>query len=203
MKKIGVLGGTFDPIHNGHLYIAYEAYKKLDLDQIIFMVAGKPPHKREKNITEDEIRLSMVEKAIKPYSFFTVSNYEIEKHGLSFTYETLKYLKDSLGEEVELYFITGADCLVNLETWKNVNDIMALSNFVVFNRPGFGKELLLTQKAQAEEKYNTEIVFLDLLDLEISSSLIRERISKALDVRFFLPEGVLSIIEKEKLYLKE
>lgn len=201
MKKIGVLGGTFDPIHNGHVYIAYEAYKNLELDEVIFMPSGKPPHKRNRQITNDEIRYLMVEKAIEPYSFFTISNYEIEKNGLSFTYETLKYLKDSLGE-VELYFITGADCLIQLDLWRNVDEIMNLSTFVVFNRPGFEKIDLLTQKGKVENKYNTKIEFLDLLNLEISSSLIRERIAKSLDVRFFLPEGVLNIIKEKKLYLE-
>ena len=135
MKKIGIIGGTFDPIHNGHIYIAYEAYKKLDLDLIMFMPNGNPPHKRGKKITNDETRCEMVEKAIAPYSFFAINYYEIKKQGLSFTYETLKYLKNSL-DEVDLYFITGADCLMDLHLWRNVDDIMKYCKFVVFNRPG-------------------------------------------------------------------
>ncbi len=202
MKKIGIIGGTFDPIHNGHIYIAYESYKKLDLDSIMFIPNGNPPHKRGKKITDDKIRCEMVEKAISPYSFFTINYYEIEKQGLSFTYETLKYLKKSLGE-VDLYFITGADCLVDLHLWKNVSDIMKYCNFVVFNRPGVSKEDIKEQKVKVEEKYNTDIIFLDLLELDISSSLIRDRIENGLEVRFFMPEDVLSVIKRENLYLKE
>lgn len=202
MKKIGIIGGTFDPIHNGHIYIAYEAYKKLDLDLIMFMPNGNPPHKRGKKITDDKIRCEMVEKAIAPYSFFAINYYEIEKNGLSFTYESLEYLKNSL-DEVDLYFITGADCLIDLHLWRNVNDIMKYCKFVVFNRPGFSKESIKDEKAKVEEKYNTNIIFLDLLELDISSSLIRDRIKKGLEVRFFMPEDVLSVIKRENLYLKE
>ena len=125
MKKIGVFGGTFDPIHIGHIYIAYEAYKILELDEVIFMPAGNPPHKKWKDITDEIIRYEMVKKAIEPYSFFSINNYEIEKKGLSFTYETLRYLHESF-KEVELYFITGADCLINLNSWKNINEILNL-----------------------------------------------------------------------------
>lgn len=199
MKKIGVIGGTFDPIHIGHLYIAYEAYHKLGLDEVIFMPNGNPPHKQEKNITDEKIRYAMVEEAIKNYSFFTVSNYEIEKKGLSFTYETLEYLKNKLGK-VELYFITGADCLIEINTWKNVNMILNFSNFVVFSRPGFDKIQLAEQKRDVERKYNTNITFLDLLQLDISSSLIRERVKNDLEVGFFLSSGVLKIVKKHKLY---
>ena len=99
MKKIGVFGGTFDPIHIGHIYIAYEAYKILELDEVIFMPAGNPPHKKWKDITDEIIRYEMVKKAIEPYSFFSINNYEIEKKGLSFTYETLRYFHKVLNNK--------------------------------------------------------------------------------------------------------
>lgn len=199
MKKIGVLGGTFDPIHIGHIYIAYETYIKLQLDEVIFMPNGVPPHKNNKNVTDEKIRYEMVKKAISNYSFFTISNYEIEKKGLSFTYETLKYLKSNF-EDVELFFITGADSLISLHLWKNVNCMLELCKLVVFNRPGSKRNQLLNEKQLIERKYNTNIIYLDLLSLDISSSLIRSRIYNSLEVDFFLPRGVLDIIKKEKLY---
>lgn len=202
MKRIGIIGGTFDPIHIGHIYIAYEAYKELELDEVIFMPNGNPPHKKDKNITCERIRYEMVKKAIEPYSFFSISNYEIEKKGLSFTYETLGYLKESFNE-VELYFITGADCLVNLNSWKNISEIFKLSNLVVFNRPGFDKEDLLKRKREFEKEYNTHIFYLDLLNIEISSTFIRERIENSFEVSFFLPYGVMDLINKNKLYRGE
>lgn len=202
MKKIGVLGGTFDPIHLGHLYIAYEAYEKFDLDKIIFMPGGNPPHKQGKNITEANIRYEMVKEAIKDYSFFAVSKYEIDKKEFSYTFETLEYL-NNMYSSAEIYFITGADCLINLEKWKNVKKIMDLSKMVVFNRPGYSKNEIILQKEKVEQKYNNKIIYLDLLNLEISSTLIRERVSKGLYVDFFLPPAVKKLIEEKRLYIEE
>ncbi|SHI48311.1 nicotinate-nucleotide adenylyltransferase [Clostridium cavendishii DSM 21758] len=199
MRKIGVLGGTFDPIHFGHMYIAYEAYKKLGLEEIIFMPGGNPPHKRGNEVTDGILRYEMVEKAISDYSFFTISDYEIRKETLSYTYETLRYLKET-NKDSELYFITGADCLINIDKWRNVQNIMETCNFVVFKRPGYSKNEIISQKEKVEERYNTNIIYLDLLNMEISSSLIRDRVRAGLCIDFFVPINVRNIISKENLY---
>lgn len=197
MKKYGIIGGTFDPIHFAHLYIADEAKASLELDKIIFMPNGNPPHKSLKKVSEASIRYEMVSEGIKDFEGFTVSDYEIKKNGPSFTYETLQAFKQ---EDVELFFITGADCLMDLEKWKNIKEIFKVSNFVVFSRPGFTYETLKEQKEYIENKYNTKIIFLNLKDLDISSTDIRERIRLGRNVKFFLPNSVLDIIEREKLY---
>ena len=197
MKKIGILGGTFNPIHLAHLYIAYEAKSQLNLDKIIFIPAGSPPHKKNQNIVEASLRYKMVYEAIKNYEDFEISDYEIEKKGFSYTFETLRNFKD---EDNELYFITGADCLVNIEKWKNPEEIFKLSKFIVFNRPGYNKDELETQKIKIEDKFNTKITFLDIIDLEISSSMIRERISEGKRVDFFLSKEVLNFIKENNIY---
>ncbi len=197
MKKIGILGGTFNPIHLAHLYIAYEAKSQLNLDKIIFIPAGSPPHKKNQNIVEASLRYKMVYEAIKNYEDFEISNYEIEKKGFSYTFETLRNFKD---KDNELYFITGADCLVNIEKWKNPEEIFKLSKFIVFNRPGYNKDELETQKIKIEDKFNTKITFLDIIDLEISSSMIRERISEGKRVDFFLSKEVLNFIKENNIY---
>ncbi|OPX49230.1 nicotinate-nucleotide adenylyltransferase [Clostridium thermobutyricum] len=197
MKKYGIIGGTFDPIHFAHLYIADEAKASLELDKIIFMPNGNPPHKSLKKVSEASIRYEMVSEGIKDFKGFTVSDYEIKKNGPSFTYETLQAFKQ---EDVELFFITGADCLMDLEKWKNIKEIFKVSNFVVFSRPGFTYETLKEQKEYIENKYNTKIIFLNLKDLDISSTDIRERIRLGRNVKFFLPNSVLDIIERERLY---
>ena len=197
MKKIGILGGTFNPIHLAHLYIAYEAKSQLNLDKVIFIPTGNPPHKKDKKILEADLRYNMVYEAIKNYEDFEISKYEVEKEGYSYTFETLKHFK---AKDNELYFITGADCLMDIEKWKNPEEIFRLSRFVVFNRAGYNKENLKIQKNNIEEKFNTNIDFLDIIDLEISSSMIRERINDGKRVDFFLSKEVLSYIQENNIY---
>ncbi|MDU7242710.1 nicotinate-nucleotide adenylyltransferase [Clostridium sp.] len=197
MKKIGIIGGTFNPIHLAHLYIAYEAKCQLNLDKVIFMPAGSPPHKKNEDILEAPLRYKMVLEAIKKYEDFEISNYEIEKEGFSYTYETLENFKS---KDNILYFITGADCLINIEKWKNPDRIFKTSKLVVFNRPGYDKESLKLQKNEIEKKYNTSINFLDIMDLEISSTMIRDRIKEGKKIDFFIPKEVLDFIRKNNIY---
>ncbi|WP_139904041.1 nicotinate-nucleotide adenylyltransferase [Clostridium thermarum] len=202
MIRKGIFGGTFDPIHIGHMYIANEALWSLGLDKVIFMPSGIPPHKSLKGITPSELRFDMVSRAIKNYKNFEISDYEIRKNGYSYTYETLEYLKGLEGNNTELYFITGCDCLFDLDKWRNVDRIMKAAKFVVFNRPGYSKEDIQRQKKSVEEKFNCNITFLDLLLLDISSTYIRQCIKEGKDVSFFLPMGVEVLIKEKRLYLK-
>lgn len=198
MEKIGIIGGTFNPIHLAHLYIAYEAKMQLGLDKVIFMPAGSPPHKENEKIVGASFRYEMVKEAIKNYEDFEISDYEIKKVGSSYTFETLEYLKN---DDNELYFITGADCLLTIEKWEKPKDILRLSKFVVFNRGGYDKEEVLKEKEKIEEKYNTKIQFLDIINLEISSSMIRDRIKNKNRVDFFISKEVLDIIYKNNFYI--
>ena len=197
MKKIGIVGGTFNPIHLAHLYIAYEAKNQLNLDKIIFMPAGSPPHKKSEEVLEASLRYNMVYEAIKNYEDFEISNYEISKEGYSYTYETLENFKS---KDNELYFITGADCLMDIEKWKNPEEIFKLSKLAVFNRPGYSNENLRIQKDKIEQRFNTRIEILDIMNLEISSSMIRKRIKEGKRVDFFLPKEVLNFIKENNIY---
>ncbi|MDU5108808.1 MAG: nicotinate-nucleotide adenylyltransferase [Clostridium sp.] len=195
--KIGIIGGTFNPIHLAHLYIAYEAKCQLNLDKIIFIPTGSPPHKKDMEILEASLRYNMVYEAIKNYEDFEISDYEIEKKGLSYTFETLEYFKN---DDNELYFITGADCLMDIEKWKYPEKIFKLCNFVVFNRAGYSKKNLRIQKEKIQQKFNTNITFLDIIYLEISSSIIRNRIKEGKRIDFFMPREVLEYIITNNLY---
>ena len=195
--KIGIIGGTFNPIHLAHLYIAYEAKCQLNLDKIIFIPTGSPPHKKDMEILEASLRYNMVYEAIKNYEDFEISDYEIEKKGLSYTFETLEHFKNN---DNELYFITGADCLMDIEKWKYPERIFELCNFVVFNRAGYSKKNLRIQKEKIQQKFNTNITFLDIIDLEISSSIIRNRIKEGKRIDFFMPKEVLEYIITNNLY---
>ena len=145
MKRYGMMGGTFNPIHLAHLYIAYEAKETLNLDKVIFMVAGNPPHKKESPVIDSNYRYDMVKMAIKDYSGFEISDYEIKKQGYSYTYETLKYLKGD-EEDIEVFFIAGADSLMDIEKWKNPELVLSNCTFVAFNRGEYTKEALERQK---------------------------------------------------------
>ncbi|ERI90267.1 nicotinate-nucleotide adenylyltransferase [Clostridiales bacterium oral taxon 876 str. F0540] len=199
MVRKGIFGGTFDPIHNGHLYIAHEAVHQLNLDEIIFMPSGNPPHKTDKKKTDAVIRYEMVNAAIRGEKNFSVSSYEIRSPDLSYTYKTLEYF-NRLEPETEWYFITGADCLVELDYWKSVDRILNACRLVVFNRPGYSKEIILNQKKIVEEKYKKEIIFLDLGLFDISSTSIKKMIRDGRDASYLMPSGAYNIMLELELY---
>ena len=199
MKRYGMMGGTFNPIHLAHLYIAYEAKEALNLDKVIFMVSGNPPHKKESSVIDSNYRYDMVKMAIKDYSGFEISDYEIQKQGYSYTYETLKYLKGD-EEDVEVFFIAGADSLMDIETWKKPELVLSNCTFVAFNRGEYTKEALENQKKKLQDKYNSNIILLDISNLDISSSMIRERIINGKRVDFFMPDKVTEYIKQNHLY---
>lgn len=199
MKSIGILGGTFNPIHNGHLYIASEAMEELNLSEVIFIPAGNPPHKNDLAILEASIRGEITKAAIKDYKGFTYCDYEINKKSYSYTYETLQYLKNKYTNE-RLHFIVGADSLLNLHEWKNVPEILKLAQLVVFMRPGSSIEELKKVKKHTEEYYSTEIILLELLQMDISSRDIRKRIQENRNYQFLVPKEVFNYIEANGLY---
>lgn len=201
MIKKAIFGGTFDPIHNGHLHIAYEALYKFNLEKVIFVPSGNPPHKLNENITDANLRYTMVKKAIKQENSFCLSDYEIKNHNLSYTYKTLKYF-NSLEKHTEWYFITGVDCLMDIESWKNYEQILKLCNFVVFNRPGYSVKDIESKKNKLENKYNSNIILLDIPLLDISSTNIRKSIKMGRNVSYLLPYDVYNMIKRLKLYEK-
>lgn len=200
MIKKAIFGGTFDPIHIGHLYIAYQALYKLNLDKIIFVPSGNPPHKRERVITDSELRYQMIREAIKDEEKFELSHYEIEKRGLSYTHETIAHFKNS-EKNTEWYFITGVDCLMEIETWKNVKNILSNCKFIVFNRPGYEICDILKWKDFVQNKYEENIEFLNIPLLDISSTRIKNMIKKGQEVYYLLPKGVDAYIRHKGLYV--
>ena len=197
MCRVGIIGGTFDPIHLAHIYIAEEAKKKLNLDKVIFMPAGIQPLKTDKKVTEASLRLEMVQKAIEGKRGFEVSDYEIKKEGKSYTYKTLEHFYK---EYKDLYFITGADCLLDIDKWTEIEKIFSLCKFVVFTRPGYNNNELVNKKRFVEEKYNGDIILLEVPGIHISSTEIREKIINNEKVDDILPAVVLDIIKEKGLY---
>ena len=200
MRKYGIMGGTFNPVHFAHLYIAYEAKEKLDLDKVIFMPAGNPPHKKNNIIIDSKYRYDMVKMAISDYEGFEISDYEIKKQGYSYTYETLTDLKE---DDIEFYFIAGGDSLMDIEKWRNTKGVLENCNFVVFNRGEYSENELNKQKLYLEEKYAAKIILLNIMNIDISSTEIRKRIEEGKRIDFFLPKNVIEYInenDKRKNY---
>lgn len=197
MEKLGIMGGTFDPIHLAHIYIAEEAKRQLNLDKVLFMPAGSQPLKINKKVTKASLRLEMVKEAIKGIDYFEVSDYEIKKKGMSYTYLTVENFK---APNRKVFFITGADCLMDLEMWNGVNRIFNACEFVVFTRPGYDEKKLKAQKMKIEEKYNKKVILIHVNSPNISSTMIREKIRDGKKVDNLLSKNVLNIIQKEGLY---
>lgn len=198
--KTGILGGTFNPIHNGHLYMAFEAKETLELDQIIFVPNYIPPHKEASDRNPEDV-LKMLELALKDYDDFIISTYELEKKGLSYTYETLEYFTKIYPHD-ELYFIIGEDSYVNFSFWKNPEKIISLAKLVVFQRQGFELEESHATSAVLE-KQNRKPIILDSMILEISSSDIRNRVVRNKQISYLVPAEVRDYINEHALYKEE
>ena len=187
--RIGILGGTFNPIHVGHLVLAEEAREKLNLDKVIFVPAYIPPHKKDDELADPNDRFKMVELALRGNSDFEVSAFEIDAKTTSYSVETLKAFKKKYGEEAKLFFITGADSLGEIYSWKEVDQIFKLSKFIVANRPGYD---------MANVPNGIDVV--TITSLEISSSLIRKKIGEGKSIRYLVPEPVREYIIARRLY---
>lgn len=194
--KIGILGGTFDPVHKAHIEIAKLSYENLGLDKVIFIPNGIPPHKNKSSISKED-KLNMLNLAIKDYPYFSVDTFEIDKEGTSFLYLTLEYLNKKY-PSADLYFIAGSDNLKTITTWKNPHIIFKLSNIVFVKRPKYKLDLKFADLLK--EKYNGKISFIDFSGIDISSTTIREKFEKCEEVSEYLSYDVYSYIVKNSLY---
>ena len=200
-KKIGIMGGTFDPIHIGHLILAEDAYVELGLDEVLFMPAGHPPHKvLGKGRATNDQRTEMVRRAIEGNDHFSLSLYEMKKEGLSYTYQTLEMLSNN-EKGIELYFIMGADSLFEFKTWKEPERIASLCTIVAAGRPGRGEEDLTACIEEVRRDMGARIVRLNTPDIDISSTMLRKRASEGLTIRYYVPDKVAEYIKERGLYL--
>jgi len=186
--KIGILGGTFNPIHIGHLILAEEIREKLKIDKIIFVPTYLPPHKDNSNIADARHRYKMIKLAIKTNKYFSVSDIEIKRDGRSYTIDTLREFK-RLYPHDELYFVTGSDLLKYLDDWKDLNEIIKMVKFVVATRPGYPLE-----------RMPAYISTMAIRAVDVSAFEIRKAIKENKSFRYLVPEAVLNYINKNKLY---
>jgi nicotinate-nucleotide adenylyltransferase len=191
--KIGLLGGTFDPIHVAHLIVAEEARERLDLDKVIFVPSGIPPHKYHRKISDPGSRLEMTKLGIEGNGCFEFSDFEVTRESPSFTIETVSHFKQTLGRGAELFLIVGADSILEISTWKEPRRLVSECQPVVVSRPGFDLTKL-------DPWLRCRARILDGILVGISSTGIRERVAAGRSIRYLVPPSVAAYIFQHGLY---
>ena len=217
-KRVGLLGGTFNPVHLGHLRAAEEIREVLTLDKIYFIPASIPPHKDSGDIISPNNRLKMLELAIQDNPIFEISDVELKRDGASYTIDTLKHFSSNF-PEFEFYFIVGNDLFVEIDTWKDFKQLFELSNFAVITRPGFSEDfssLIPLAVKDAFRYYKKErdvtiylhkssktLAIVQIEGVQVSSTQIRDLLRDKKSIKYLVPAPVESYILSKKLYIKE
>ncbi len=194
------MGGTFDPIHHGHLFAAEEARVRFGLTRVIFVPCGDPPHKQGQEVTAAEHRYTMCALATVANPQFELSRVEVDRAGPSYTIDTLRWFREQLGPEPELYFITGADAILEIPAWREADAILREAQCMAVTRPGH--DLAGLEDALGPERA-AAVEVLDVPTLDISSTEIRERVRQGLPIRYLTPNPVAQYVAKASLYLRK
>lgn len=186
------MGGTFDPIHLGHLVLAEQVAEKLKLDQVIFIPCLRSPHKTRQKLSPAKDRFRMTQLALEGNSSFAVSDIELKRKGLSYTVDTLKELKN-LYPNSQIYFLTGSDVVDELGAWKDPQRLYRLAKVVIATRPGF-------DEFDRRNRFAKKSIVVPITGIDVSSSEIRRRVKKGKSIKYLVPPGVEDHIEKKRLY---
>lgn len=197
--KIGIIGGTFNPIHFGHLILSEYIREEMDLDKIIFIPTRIPPHKSSTNIPSGAIRMEMLSLAIKSNNNFSVSSIELDREGTSYTIDTIIELNKNYPDD-EFYLIIGEDSLFQLHTWERFNQLIKESNFIVADRISSEDIQVENRIQELNHRYNGNIVKANSPLIEISSTMIRDRVNGGLSIKYLVPEEVENYILNKGLY---
>ncbi len=214
MKRIGLFGGTFNPIHFGHLRSAEDIYQSFRLDQVIFIPSAHPPHKKVQEIPPASLRVAMVQLAIADNPHFALSEVEVHREGKSYSFETIGYFRRQFGLQTNLYFILGLDAFLEVNTWKRYTELFELCHFIVMTRPGFEKKFSPehlpidlaehfcydTLKAGYIHRSGYGVFPKEITALDISSTTIRRNFQKGLSVKYLLAPAVEEFIYRHNLY---
>ncbi len=196
--RLGVMGGTFDPIHNGHLVAAEQAAHDLELDVVVFVPAGSPAFKQDRHVSTAEDRLAMTLLATADNPRFLVSRVEVDRPGITYTVDTLELIRRHYPANVELYFITGADAIADILRWRDADRIASLAHLVGATRPGYDLERARTNLASSALEF--QVHYLEVPALAISSSDLRARVSQGQSLRYLTKDSVCGYIKKKDLY---
>lgn len=200
-KRIGVFGGSFNPLHIGHLIVAEAAWQEFNLEQVVFVPTGDTPHKNMHHISKID-RFEMVKMAIKENPHFSISSIEIERKGLSYTVDTIKQLHAEWGSEYNIYFIAGTDAIADMPTWKYNEELLDSCHFICASRPS-SEERIKQAVAYFGKKGCEKIHFLRTPELEISSTILRKWIASNRSVKYMIPDSVIQYINIHNLYKDE
>lgn len=196
--RLGIMGGTFDPVHYGHLVTAEEALVQFNLDRVVFMPTGAPVSKGRRDVSSAEDRYLMTVLATASNPDFQVSRIEIDRPGPTYTVDTLEELRERHGVSAELFFISGADAIWEILTWKDPDRVASLTRFIAATRPGY--DLSRFHDSELAEHVGDRVDFMEVPALAISSTDIRRRVHSGLPIRYLLPESVASYVAKNGLY---
>ena len=203
VKTLAIMGGTFDPIHIGHLMTADEVRNEFNVDEVIFMPTGQPPHKDINRVSDSEHRYLMTVLATVENPYFNVSRIEIDRPGTTYTVDTIEAIKKLYGPNLKIYFITGADAVHEILTWERVGDLMKICEFVAVTRPGYKRRQLKSTVEELRESFACNVHYLEVPALAISSSYIRDRVEKGKPIQYLVIQSVEKYIRKFNLYSKD
>ncbi|MFT4142860.1 MAG: nicotinate-nucleotide adenylyltransferase [Mobilitalea sp.] len=200
MKKVGIMGGTFNPVHLGHLFLAERTYEQMELDQVLFIPSKNPPHKQKPQDVTDQQRVEMLLLAIEDNPHFAVSEMELDRDGTTYTADTLSILTRD-NPDTQYYFIVGADSLFSLSEWWSPEVIFEKCVVAAACRDQVNKEGLEQQAEFLRVTYNAKIELIDMPTLMISSSEVKDNVSRGKSIKYYVPTTVEDYIKKNKLYL--
>lgn len=202
-KKIGIMGGTFDPIHMGHLILGEQSYEQLSLDKVLFMPSGNPPHKRNRaGRASDRQRVDMVRLAISDNPHFELSLAEMHEKGYTYTYRTLEELKEQ-NPDTDYYFIIGADSLFSFEEWKEPGRICDACTLVVAVRDHASADELNDKIKYLSTKFGGHFILLDTMNIDVSSHLVRQWMNENKSLKYYVPDNVISYMKENEIYRKK
>ena len=192
-KRIGILGGTFDPIHYAHLRVAEESYERLQLEKVLLVLSATPPHKGTEGVTPFEVRWKMLKAVCEKNPRLSPVDIEAQRTGPSYTKDTIRAIQELHGPEVELMLLVGMDCAIEFTTWKSYEEILETSSLVVFGRPG-------EDANQIDPSLRDRMTLLEWDEMGVSSTRIRKKVSEGKSIRYLVPTEIEEIIERENLY---
>ena len=199
-RKLGIMGGTFDPVHYGHLVTAEAARLEFDLDQVLFLPSGVPPHKTDKQVPSAEHRYMMPLLAPLSNPHFEVSCIEIDREGVRYTIYCLQILREQCGPDCELFFITGADAMFEIIEWRGSDRLLRIAHFIAASRPGYSLSELPPATRRWVDEHRNRFHLLNVPAMAISSTDIRNRVRMGRSIRYLVPEQVEHYIRRHRLY---